>query len=171
MLMVLSFISNKLIETTIVMCLFYIFRARFEKQFHARSIFQCAIITSMVFSMVLVLELPLSLSLLFSVLFVFTLTMSSYYVRDYMDNLITIKDYEKRLNKFKKQKPLDNLSEDELFGLFPNIKYDTIHLVYLYLHRNREITANDFAIDNNISEQLIYKYLKQIKIAYKDLGK
>lgn len=161
----IAYLSNKIIEMIIIMCLFYIYRKISIKQYHAKSIYQCAIITTVVFFTALLMVLPLKTSVLFPAIITFIISMFSYYARDYLDK---VKELNNKAVVCKK--PLENYTKQELLDIFPNIKSSTINLVYDYLHRERSKTALDFAYDNNVSEQLIYNYLRKVKAAYKDLN-
>ena len=160
-ILVISYLNHKLLETTITMILFYIFRRMFDKQYHSYSIYGCALVSVIVFLIIIALQFNLSESILFSVIITFLVNLISYYVKDYLDTK----------NKVKKMhtKRLEELSEEELLRTLPDIKQDIIHITYNYLHRRKGVTANEFAYNYNISEPLVYKYVKQVKDAYKNL--
>ncbi len=61
------------------------------------------------------------------------------------------------------KKCIENYTEEELIQMLPNISSYIVHIVYSYLHKPRSETAYGFARRNNISESLVYKYLKQVK--------
>lgn len=162
----LSYLKDRLIETSISIFLFYIFRFQFEKQWHASSTYMCFLITSIVLVVIINIEVPLSTSILFAIIITFILTYISYYVKDYYEmklKITKIKKYE--------QKDIYNLSLEELLKLFPNIKDRKIKIVYGYLHRDNKITAYEYAENWDISEPLLYKYVKEVKDLYKGLTK
>ena len=164
----IAYLNNRLVETSITMVLFFVFKGLFDKQYHCKSLLMCSLVSVIVFTFVSLLELKLSISILSSVIITFMINLISYYVRDYFDNRDKMQGYEKTFKKMKSRR-LEELSEDELLRLLPSIKQDVIHIVYGYLHREKGITANEYAYDYNISEPLVYKYVKQVKDAYKDL--
>ena len=164
----IAYLNERLIETTITVILFFIFKNLFDKQYHCKSLLMCSFVSVIVFTFVSLLELKLSISILASVVITFMINLISYYVRDYLDNKNEITDYKVKFKKMK-DKRLEELTEAELLRLLPNIKKDTIHIVYGYIHRNKGITANEYAYKYNISEALMYKYLKQVKDEYKNL--
>ena len=164
----IAYLNNRLIETSITMVLFFVFKGLFDKQYHCKSLLMCSFVSIIVFTFVSLLELKLSISILASVVITFMINLISYYVRDYLDNRGEITNYKVKFNKMK-SKRLEELTEAELLRLLPNIKKDTIHIVYGYIHRNKGITANEYAYKYNISEALMYKYLKQVKDEYKNL--
>lgn len=166
----IAYLNDKLIETGITIILFYIYRRLFEKQYHARSLYLCGFISIIVFIIIIRIEVSITISILFSVVLTFIITLVSYYVRDYFDNKILINTYKKKLESLN-SKALENLTEDEMINLMPSIKYEIIHIVYEYLHRDKSsLTASGFAYRNNISEATLYRYVKQVKSKYENLG-
>ena len=166
LILFIAYLKNRLIETGITIILFYIYRNLFEKQFHAKSLLMCSFISVCVFVIIINIELSITISILFTVVLTFIITLVSYYVRDYLDNKVLVKTYKNKLESFN-NKSLEALTEDELIKLMPNIRYDTIHIVYEYLHRNKHLmNASGFAYRHNISEATLYRYLKQVKEKY-----
>ena len=161
----IAYFNNRLIETSITMILFFIFKGLFDKQYHCKSLFMCSFVSIIIFTVVSLLELKLSISILYSVILTFMINLSSYYYRDYIDSKDEISSYKKKI----KTKRLEDLSEEELMKLLPNIRKEVIHITYEYIHRNKRITAYAFAYNHNISEPLVYKYVKQVKDNYKNL--
>ena len=138
---------------------FFIFRGLFTKQYHSKSLLLCSAISLVVFTIVSFIEVKLSISILYSVVLSFTITTISYYVRDYLDRKeITIK-----------RKALENLTLEEMYELMPNIKRDIIEIVYGYLHKDKSLNAYGYARSKNISEPLVYKYLRKVKDEYESL--
>lgn len=160
----IAYINQKLIETSITIILFFIFRNLYIKQYHAKSLLLCALISVITFIFIILIELRLNTSILFSVLVAFLVTLVSYYVKDYLDN-------KEHINKIKelKQKSIYNLTLNEMCDLMPNINKEILDIVYGYLHKGRTITAYAYAMSKNISEPLIYKYVKKVKDTYKSL--
>ena len=156
LILVFAYFNSKLIETIISIICFYIFRFIFVKQYHAYTSLGCAIVSLVVYCVIILLELNLSESILFSVILTFIVNLISYYVEDYIDSRKQIRLLNDKFNKMK-AKRLEELSEDELLRLLPDIKANIIHIVYGYIHRDKGITANEFAYKYNISEPLVYK--------------
>ena len=167
----IAYFNSKLIETGITIILFYIYRRLFEKQYHASSLYLCGCISILVFIVVIHLEVSITISILFSVILTFIITLISYYIKDYLDNKILVKTYENKLKNIN-IKALENLTEEEMINLMPSLKYDVIHIVYEYLHRDKScLNASGFAYRNNISEATLYRYVKKVKDKYEELGK
>lgn len=164
-----AYFKTRFIETSLTIVLFFNYRRLFEKQYHASSLYLCSLISVIVFIIIVGFETSLSFSIFISITLTFTLTCISYIIKDYIDKkLFYMRLY--RETEVKQALPLlENLGLQEICELLPNLKYSTIKLVYDYLHRDTEMTAIEFADNNNVSEQLIYKYLKQVKTAYEGL--
>lgn len=166
--LIFAYFQNKVIETIVVIALFYIYRFLFRKQWHANSLYLCFCITAIVLLIIINMESKLSISILFLIIITFILTTISYLVSDYIDNKVLVNHYEKKMSLLN-NKCIENLTEEEMIKLFPNIKESIIKIVYEYLHR--DISAEDFAYKHNLSSQSIYKYVKKVKDAYKDLNR
>lgn len=164
-----AYLHSKIIETALVMVLFFIYRRLFEKQYHASSLYLCGIISIIVFIVIIHLEVNLSISILYSALLTLIMTLISYYVKDYFDNKLLVKKYKAKLDSFS-DKCLENLTEEEMIKLMPNIRYEVLHIVYGYLHRPKNLTASGYAYRNSVSEATLYRYLKQVKSKYESLG-
>lgn len=67
------------------------------------------------------------------------------------------------------RKTLKNLTEEEMILLMPQIKAEVIRIVYKNLHKPYNQNNEVFAYQNNIGVATLYRYLKAVKRAYKDL--
>ena len=159
----LSALFDKFIETSITIVFFFLFRTFYVKQYHSKSLILCSVISTFVFLFVIILELKINISITYSVILSVVITTISYYVKDYFDNKDIIASYKS------KKKCLENLTLDEMIELMPNIKKDILEIVYGYLHKDRSITAFAYSNSRHISEPLMYKYLKKVKDEYKSL--
>jgi len=168
--LVISYFFDKLIETIITIILFYIYRCLFEKQWHANSMLGCFFVTSIVLIIIINIEVKITISILFSAILTFILTLISYYVKDYFDDKLLVNNYKNKLEKYN-TKCIENLTEDEMAKLMPGIRYETIHIVYGYLHRPKTLNSTGYAYRCNISERTLFRYVKQIKEKYESLGK
>ena len=161
----IAYLNNRFIETSITAMTFFIFRKLFEKQYHSKSLLLCSAISIIVFTIVSLIELPLNISILFSIVIAFIITTISYFVKDYLDSLEKLKQVSKT-----RKKALENLTLKEMLELMPNIKTDIIEIVYGYLHKDKTLNAYGYARSKNISEPLVYKYLKKVRDEYKSLS-
>lgn len=159
----IAYLFDKVLETLTIIVLFYIYRTMFVKQFHAKSLYLCSFISIIVFSLVIQLELKFNISIIFSSVLTFMITYLSYTLKEFLD----LKSYStlKVPNKC-----IENLSEDEMVKLLPDIREDIIHIVYGYLHREG-VTSIGYAYGQGISEATLFRYVKQVKKKYESLGK
>lgn len=167
-ILLVSYLSNKLFETIISIILFFIYRPMFEKQYHSKTLFRCSMVSIIVWMFVIRINFNIYISLFSTVILTFLVTLISYYVRDFLDTKILVKEYEKRLEKFE-HKCLNNLTEEEMRMCMPKIKGEVIHIVYMYLNKPRNQTASNFAMKNYISEATLFRYLKLVKETYEGL--
>ena len=164
MILAVSVIANRFIETAITILLFFIYRKLYDKQYHSKSLILCGVISLFVFTIISFIEVKLAISITFSVVLTFLITTISFLVRDYLDSKEELADL-----KVKPKKCLENLTLEEMYELIPSIKKEIILITYEYLHRERSISACAYARSKNISEPLVYKYVKKVKDTYKSL--
>ena len=162
----IAYLFEKTLETFITMILFYIYRCFYTKQFHAKSLYLCSLVSIIIFIFIIQFELKFETSILFSAVFTFAITTTSYIFRDYLDT----KAIGNKLENFNR-KCIENLTEQEIISIMPNIKYDVIHIVYEYLHKDKTLTASAYAYKCGISDATLYRYVKQVKKNYESLGK
>ena len=152
-----AYITNKLFETILAIILFYVYRRFYNKQYHSKSLVLCAIISVLVFTFLTLLEFPKTTSVLSPTIFILLVTTISYVFKCYIDL------------KKKKVKTFNNISKEEMLLLLPNISVEKIEIVYEYIHRDKTIKAFNYAYNKQISEQTLYRYVREVKSAYKDL--
>lgn len=160
-ILIISWLSDRLFEMIVVVLGFYLFRSLFGKQYHSKSLLNCSFVSIVVFTIISNIVMEFSVSILCSIVLSFLVTYISYLVRDYIDDKILIKELRKTDSKC-----LENLTENEMIEMFPKIRYEVIHIVYGYLHRDVSITCSLYSYKNNISEATMYRYLKLIKSNY-----
>ena len=168
LILVIAWLLEREIEVAITMICFFVFRPLYEKQYHAKSLFRCSIISTIVFMIVANIEVEKSISILLSVVLAFVITLISSYVKEFIENKILLKVYIDKLESIK-TKCLENLTEEEMIAFMPKIRKDVIHIVYGYLHRENKINAEIYAIQNNIGVATLYRYLKLVRDTYNEL--
>lgn len=82
---VLSYVFEKILEILIIIPLFFIFRSKYTKTFHANTMFQCSVYTLIMFIILCLLSLPICYSILSAVILCYATTNVLYYIRDYLD--------------------------------------------------------------------------------------
>ena len=168
-ILIIGYFLNRMIEVSITIVCFHIFRPYDEKTFHAETTIKCFFISITSFILTMKISLPIGQTILSQILLAYILTKVMYYAQDYLDNKILIKHYEKKLNLLSINKCLNNLTLEEMQKLMPHIEFDKLKIVYGYLHRNKETNGTDYAYKNNIGEATLYRYLKQVNKTYQDL--
>ena len=82
-----AIVSGKIIETVMLLCIFYIIRYAFPKTFHfLNNDWLCFAFSCVQFIIVIPHTIPIGLSLFGSVISAFVIGIASYYVQDYIDN-------------------------------------------------------------------------------------
>lgn len=81
----LGLIFNRLIEILIIIPLFFIFRNKYEKTFHAKTILECTIYTLLMFFIICLISRPIYESILLTIILCYITTEILYYIRDYLD--------------------------------------------------------------------------------------
>ena len=165
------YISHKLLETSITVILFFIFRKLFIKQYHAKSLYLCALISILIFGLIIIpLELNKNISILSPILLTFLVNLISFNIKEYKDNKILLDKYKLKLKTIN-TKALENITENELYQLLPSIDYRKLKIVYEYLHKPKDISADEFALKYNLSAISIYKYVKFVRDEYSNLSR
>ena len=83
----LGWYFNHLIEIIIIIPLFFWFRSKYEKTFHAKTMFECTLYTLLMFFIIVLLAQPIAISILLTVILCYCTTEVLYYIRDYLDFL------------------------------------------------------------------------------------
>ena len=164
----IAYLNDRVIETLLTIVAYYVYRSFYEKQAHAKTLFQCTIVTIIVLGIVTKIALPLQVSMFCTVLISFAITHISYLIRDLLDKVVLVETYRKRLEAFE-HKAIENLTELELIARVPNIPYEIVHIVYGYLHKGNTVNATAYAMKHHISEATLYRYLKRVKSEYESL--
>lgn len=154
LILIIAKISNKLIETTFSIVIFYVYRNLFKTQWHANSMINCCIVTFVVLLLIIKIEINVYVSCLFSILLIFFINTISYKMCGC--EIITNKN-------------IREMSFDELYAILNNVDYQTVKVVYNYYHKEPTKTALQFAYEQNISEATLYRYLRKVKNELKSL--
>ena len=154
---------NRLIEIFIISICFFFFRSRFEKQFHASTMWKCTLYTIIIFYFVSLITPHLSTSILLIIVFCYFINLVSYYVRDYLD----IK-YPKKKKWNTNRKEIirilgeDNLNEEYITDYCVKIGMPRLsETVYLFLNNTLEETADILAIDTSTVTRRVNTFIKR----------
>ena len=148
-------LSNKFIETTFSIVIFYVYRNLFKTQWHATSMINCCIITFVILLLIVKIEINIYISCLFSVLLIFFINTISYKMCSNHEIL--------------SHKNIRELSFDELYAILQDVDYQVVKIAYNYYHKENTKTALEFAYEQNISEATLYRYLRKVKNELKSL--
>ena len=165
-ILIVAIMFHRIIEVSISVLCFHIFRHYDEKTFHASTDFRCWCVSMISFTMVMKLSLPLYQSILFQVLLAYVLTKVMYYVKDYLD-LVKERNCEKRALS------LIELSLDDLMKVLLPKKFseNDIKAVYAYIHKDRNVLI-DSLIKYSMSKSTLYRLIKKAnKILNNDIEK
>lgn len=135
-ILLFAFLNDKLLEIITTIIFFFIFRKRFEKQYHAKSLIHCSIISIIVFIILTRIALRFSISILFIIILTFLTNLISFYVRDYLDKNIKTTFYK-------------GMNADELPNDLSGVEYDIMNLYYVKRKQLEYIAgAVNYSVDN-----------------------
>lgn len=158
-----SYFCNKMLEATISVICFHIFRHYDSKTYHASTSVRCFIVSTISFKILEKLSPPLPKSIFGAVFLSYILTKVMYYVKDYIDY-----KYQQKLDV--KIKPIEQLLEQEFYDLF-NVKFheQDLKVVYLYIHKKRDTSVDKLALSHNISRSTLYRLVSRVYKYYNEL--
>lgn len=157
-ILIVGYFMDKMVEVSISIVCFHIFRQFDDKTFHASTCLRCWIISTITFVILMSLTLPLINSILSSIMLSYILTKSMFLIQDYLDLR------KERANMIKTT--LEEVSEQDLINICNQMKVEDVKLVYKYLHQNK--IADIFCMNNGISRRTLFRYLKQVREIYKE---
>lgn len=112
----LGWFYNRLLETLIIIPLFFYMRSQYTKTFHARTSLECTFFTIIMFYVLDELSLPVGTSILFIIVITYITVEILYHLSEYLD-LIKVKKFKiyRGMNKdiLIKKCELNNLSDIE----------------------------------------------------------
>lgn len=89
----LGWYFNHLIEIIIIIPLFFWFRSKYTKTFHANTMWLCTAYTLTMFTIIVLLAQPITLSIFFTIILCYITTETLYYIKDYLD-LLKVKKFQ-----------------------------------------------------------------------------
>ena len=146
----IAWLFDRFIEMLIIVPLFFIFRSKYEKQFHAETLLQCATLSVIVIGLITALVPSKNISILVSVFVPYLITLLSYYVKDYIDK-------EKLLSK-----KLESMTFEEMKERFTNYTEYDLKAVYEYINRGNKL-ADNIAMKYNYSTRQLQRIVKKMK--------
>lgn len=147
---------DMVIEATISMIAFHIFRHYDETTFHAKTSIKCWIISVISFTILLKLALPLRQSVFVSICLSYLLTKVMYYIQEFID--MKLRDKNVVILK-----PVEEYTVDELKSKFPDIEEAYIKAFYDYLHKDKYTTCERIVQKYHLSRATLYRVIDKIK--------
>ena len=145
----LAYFFDRILEVLTIIPLFFIFRSKYTKQFHAKSLFLCGCYTLIVFFIISIISTSKEISILASIFLTYFLTTISYYVRDYLDIIFLRGKNVSSRNKI--LKILDhNIDEEyiENFRIKNGMNSKMADTIYLFLNNKGEDVADILEISH-----------------------
>lgn len=148
----IAWFNERLLEVSIMIPLFFIYRKRWEKQFHAKTLFKCATYSVILFAIISLTIPSKNISIFVSVFAPYFITFCSYHLRNYLDmqNLLS--------------KKLESMTFKEMKERFTNLTDYEINCAYEYI--NRKINgrlADNIAMKYGYSTRHIQRIIKKMK--------
>lgn len=144
-LLFFGWLEDKILEMTIIWFCFFVFRSRFEKQYHAETTWLCTLYSVLIFYLVSMISPNKETGIVLIVLFTYFINTMSFYVREYLDlkakfmkmkNIKISKGISKaELQEIINEVPLNNLEREILFSFYcdrKSIQYISLKTNYSY---------------------------------------
>lgn len=162
----LGWYFGKLINVLITIPLFFIFRRRYDKTYHARCVNECTIQTLIMFVIILKLNVDIGLSILLTVMITYLNTEILYHIQEYIDLKAIAKKINEKKTKTLRQRILAVVPNDEDkieklckgFGLI-----NLSETIYLYLNNTIEEVAAILEIDSATVNRRVKRFLKTVE--------
>lgn len=154
-----AWLNDCIFEMLIVYTCFFLFRTKFDKQYHALTSWGCTFITMIVFFIVSLTIPQKTISLLLVIIFTYFINLMSFYARDYLDLKDKFKARKVEITKgMNKDKLLEICKQNNLNELETNI------LIYFYCDR-LTLTAISYKVNYSYDyvAELKSKIIKRIK--------
>lgn len=168
--------NNCIFEMLIIYICFFLFRNKFEKQYHALTSWGCTILTMIIFYIVSNITPDKSISIILVIIFTYLINNNSFYYRDYLD-IKNMKNIDINEIKPKKKKNTNRQLIVEILGK-DNLDEENIEkyciskgvprlseTIYLFLNNTLEETSDILGVDISTITRRIKKF---ITISFKD---
>lgn len=123
-----GWMEDKMLEMTIIWFCFFVFRATFEKQYHADTTWLCTLYSVLIFYFVSMISPNKETGIVLIVVFTYTINLISFHTREYLDlkarfmkknNIKISKGISKaELQEIINEVPLNNLEREILFSFY-----------------------------------------------------
>lgn len=151
-----AYFLDMMIEASISVIAFHIFRHYDENTFHAKTSIKCWTVSLISFLILLKLALPIQQSIFVSVILSYLLTKVMYYIQEFIDMKLRDKNVDIL-------KPIEEYTLDELKSEFSDIEEAYIKAVYDYMHKDRFTTCEQIVRKYHLSRATLYRVLDKVK--------
>lgn len=163
---IFAWFNSCIFEMSIIYVCFFIFRTKFEKQYHALTTWGCTILTMIIFYIVSLITPEKSISIILVILFTYMINKISFYYRDYLDikNTKNEKVAKKKKNT-NRQLIIDilganNLDEESIEKYCVSKGVPKLsETIYLFLNNTMEDVSDILEIDMSTVTRRIKKFI------------
>ena len=162
----LGWYYDRLINILITIPLFFIFRRKYDKTYHARCVNECTIQTLFMLFIMCQLNVSISLSILLTILITYVDTEILYHLQDYIDLKEIVRKINENKTKTYRQRILAIVpnNEQKIEKLCKSFAItDLAETIYLYLNNTIEETAEILQINTVTINRRIKKFLKTVE--------
>ena len=161
-----AWFNSCIFEMLIIIVCFFIFRTKFEKQYHALTTWGCTILTMIIFYIVSLITPEKSISIILVIIFTYMINKVSFYYRDYLDikNAKNEKVAKKKKNT-NRQLIIDilganNLDEESIEKYCVSKGIPKLsETIYLFLNNTMEDVSEILEIDMSTITRRIKKFI------------
>lgn len=161
-----AWFNSCIFEMSIIYVCFFLFRTKFEKQYHALTTWGCTILTMVIFYLVSCITPEKTISIILVIIFTYTINKVSYYYRDYLDikNAKNEKVAKKKKNT-NRQLIIDilganNLDEESIEKYCVSKGVPKLsETIYLFLNNTMEDVSDILEIDMSTITRRIKKFI------------
>lgn len=167
-----AWFNSCIFEMSIIYICFFIFKTKFEKQYHALTTWGCTILTMIIFYIVSLITPEKSISIILVIIFTYMINKVSFYYRDYLD-IKNTKNEKVAKNKKNTNRQLiidilgaNNLDEESIEKYCVSKGVPKLsETIYLFLNNTMEDVSEILEIDMSTITRRIKKF---IDISFKD---
>lgn len=157
--------NDCIFEMCIITICFFIFRTKFEKQYHALTTWGCTLLTMLIFYIVSCITPEKSISVILVIIFTYTINKVSYYYRDYLDIKNAKNEKVAKKKNTNRQLIIDilganNLDEESIEKYCVSKGVPKLsETIYLFLNNTMEEVSEILEIDMSTITRRIKKFI------------
>ena len=162
----LGWYFDRLINTIITIPLFFLFRRKYDKTYHARCVNECTIQTLFMLFIMNKINVSVGLSILLTIIITYIDTEILYHIQDYIDLKAIVRKINENKTKTYRQRILAIVpnNESKIDKLCKSFAISELaETIYLYLNNTIEETSDILQIDTSTINRRIKKFLKTVE--------